>query len=99
MGSLNSASRLAEIKAAYDDNASYEEDGDAAKARAFITACRLYLMRIPRRVAHGGPASEEIELEPRMLIDQIQEAKRWLALNVPAASGAVKFSDFFNFRA
>lgn len=96
MATLNSASTLAEIKAAYFDNASYSEEGDAAKARAFITACRCLLMKIPRRVAHGGPASEEIEMEPRLLLDQIEEAKRWLASN--AASASVQYSDFTNFR-
>jgi hypothetical protein len=101
MSTLNSASSLAEIKAAYFDNASYSEDADVAKARAFITACRCLLMKIPRRVARGGPASEEIEMEPRLLMDQIAEAKKWLTDNAPssASDGAVRFSDFSNFRA
>ena len=96
MSALNSASTLAEIKAAYADNASYSEDGSVAKAKSFITACRLWLMKIPRRVARGGPASEEVEMEPRLLIDQIQEAKRYVVCN--AQHEATMYSDFTNFR-
>lgn len=98
MATLNSASTRDEMLAAYNDNASYSEDGDAAKARAFITACRCLLMKTPRRVARGGPASEEIEMEPRLLMDQIEEARRWLSVNASQRE-SVAFSDFSDFRA
>jgi hypothetical protein len=97
MSALNSSSTRQEILDAYADNASYAEDGDATKARAFITACRILLLKIPRRVARGGPASEEIEMEPRLIMDQIDEAKRWLAMNAPRQE-SVQYSDFRNFR-
>jgi hypothetical protein len=96
MATLTSASTLDEIKAAYDDNASYSEDGSLAKAKAFVTACRLLLRRTPRRVALGGPASEEIEMEPKLLEGQITEAKRWIA-NLPAGE-SVSYADFQDFR-
>ena len=86
MATLTSASTLAEIKAAYADNASYLEDGSATKARAFITACTLLLLRLPKRVSKGGGQGEEIELDPQLLADQIGEAKRYLsAANVAIA--------------
>lgn len=80
MSTLNSASTFEQIQAAYADNASYQEDGSAAKARAFITACRLLLLKLPKRVSKGGKSQgEEIELDPRLLAEQIGEAKRYLS--------------------
>jgi hypothetical protein len=76
---LNSASTLLEVKASYSDNASYHEDGSAAKARTFITACRLLLLMLPKRVSAGGRSQgEEVEFDARLLQDQIVEAKRFL---------------------
>ena len=87
MSSLSSTSTLAEVKAAYADNASYLEDGSAAKARAFITACRLLLLMLPKRAVKGGRTSgEEIELDPSQLAGQIAEAQRFLTeCNLSAA--------------
>jgi len=97
MSSLTSASTLPEIKAAYADNASYVEDGSAVKARAFITACRLLLLRLPKRAMKGGRASgEEIELEPRLLAEQIGEAKKFLSeANLVAATPKVFSVEYF----
>jgi len=78
MSTLNSASTLADIKASYADNASYAEDGSPAKARAFITACRLLLLKLPKRASKGGGQGEEIELESRLFAEEIAEAKRYL---------------------
>ena len=91
MSSLTSASTLAEIRAAYADNASYLEVGSAVKARTFITACRLLLLSLPKRAMKGGRSSgEEIELEPRLLAEQIGEAKRFLSeANLAAATPKV----------
>lgn len=47
MPSLTSASTLAQVEASYDDNASYAEDASVAKAKAFVTACRILLRRLP----------------------------------------------------
>jgi len=45
MSALSCSSTLAEIQAAYDDNACYAEQGSASKAKIFITAknaeCRM----------------------------------------------------------
>jgi len=48
MSSLTSASTLSQVEAAYIDNASYAEDGSVSKAKAFITACRILLLKIPK---------------------------------------------------
>ena len=79
MSSLSSTSTLAEINAAYADNASYLEDNSPAKARAFVTACRLLVLKLPKRTSKGGRGQgEEVELDPRLLAEQITEAKRFL---------------------
>jgi hypothetical protein len=98
MSDLNSASDWDAIKAAYANNASYDEDGSAAKARAFVTACRLLLLNLPKRVSKGGRLQgEEIEFDPRLLAEQIAEAQRWLSAYDVANSPARGFS-IRNFR-
>jgi hypothetical protein len=97
MSTLSSSSTLAEIQAAYDDNASYEEDGDATKAAAFITACRMLLRRIPRRVSHGGRGAEEIETSPEQLREDIADAHRWLCAH-GGNRRPVTVASFENFR-
>lgn len=89
MASLDSTSTLADIKSAYADNASYAEDGSAAKARAFITACRLLLLKLPRKAAFAGQAGHEIELDTKLLADEIRQAQQWLTLNSGTAAGSV----------
>lgn len=51
---LSSASTDAEVWAAYDDNASFEQNGDAVKAGLFITACTILLRRRPVQVSTDG---------------------------------------------
>lgn len=79
MSSLSSSSTLDEIVASYADSASYAEDASAAKCRAFLTACRLLLVKRPSRVRHGG--GEEIELDLALVANQLTEANRWLVAN------------------
>lgn len=101
MSTLSSASTLAEIEAAYDDNASYAEDNSAAKARAFVTACTMLLRRTLKRTARGGGsvAASEMEWDPAQLREAIKRADVWLAANPAASSaGGVKYADFTNFR-
>jgi hypothetical protein len=53
MATLSSNSTDAEVWAAYDDNASYEEDGSRAKALAFVTACGILRRRLPLSAGRG----------------------------------------------
>lgn len=99
MSTLSSSSTLAEVEAAYDDNASYAEDGSAAKAAAFITACRILLRRSLKRVAYGGTRSAEMEWDPQNLREQIKAAQTWLASSASALTGGgVKYTDLSSFR-
>jgi len=97
MSSLTSASSLTEIKAAYLDNASYQEDADLAKARAFITACRMLLLKLPQHASQGDGV--EVTLDVRMLQNEMNAAKRWIA-NSAAGSigGGVRVASFQNLR-
>ena len=47
MSALTSASTLTDVQNAYVDNASYAEDASIAKAKAFVTACRILLLKLP----------------------------------------------------
>lgn len=97
MSTLSSASTLTEIKAAYLDNASYQEDADLAKARAFITACRMLLLKLPQRAAQGDGV--EVQLDVRMIQTEMNATKRWIA-NSAAGSigGGVRVASFQNLR-
>jgi len=78
MPTLSSSSTTAEVQAAFDDSASYAEDGDLAKCRTFITACLILLRRTAKRVAHGRMRSE-VETSPEVLRELLAEARKWLA--------------------
>lgn len=94
MSSLTSTSTLAQVNAAYDDNASYAEDGSVTKCRAFITACRFLLRRIPARISHGNRHSIDNDLA--VIQRELSLAQQWLAANQDA--GMVTFADLGNFR-
>jgi len=101
VSTLNSNSTLDEIQASYADNASYEEDGAATKARAFITACRLLVLKLPKRsaVGGGGAGAQELELDVPLIQGEMAAAKAWLAANDTATNtGQTKHVDFTDFR-
>ncbi len=93
---LSSSSTDAEVQAAYDDNASYEEDSSQVKALAFKTACRFLARRLPMSAARDGQAVTRESLQA-----EIDDAKEWLTAN-PSSSGSgslkVRFGDFQDFR-
>ncbi|MCK4340276.1 MAG: hypothetical protein KAY37_00960 [Phycisphaerae bacterium] len=78
MSSLSSSNDINEVYAAYDDNASYAEDGSASKAHAFITACRILIRRQPKQ---HGQGTSSMTLSPELLRDEINRANEWLAIN------------------
>jgi hypothetical protein len=76
MSSLNSSSTLAQIEAAYTDNASYSEDNSVAKGRAFVTACRLLLLKYPKCT---GTPQAELETAIDLIQKEKKSAEEWLA--------------------
>ena len=66
---------MAEIEAAYVDNADYAESDSTTKAKAFIQACRILLIKRPRRASHGP---ESIAIDHSVIRAQLDEAAQWL---------------------
>lgn len=96
---IDGNSTTPEVRAAYDDNASYDVDGDIVKCKAFIVACRVLIRRSPSSVAQGG---ESIALSVESLQNELANALQWLANNDPnqtqTPKGCVVHADFRNFR-
>ncbi len=96
MSSLSNSSTDAEVWAAYDDNASYQEDASRSKALAFITACGILARRLPISADRDGQSISRESLQA-----QQDKADAWLAAN-PGSSGSgstrVRFGDFRDFR-
>lgn len=84
VSTLSSTSTYSDIVAAYEDNASYFEDGSVAKCKAFITACTFLLRRTPRAHRQG---SVQTDYAPELLNREIAEAKQWLSSNQTVANG------------
>jgi hypothetical protein len=98
MGTLSSSSTLAEVQAAYDDNASYASDNSATKAGVFITACRILLNRLPMQSQRAGSA---FQLDKQSLREQLTRAEQWVAAHGGAGSSSgisssrhLSFQDF-----
>ena len=72
MATLSSNSTDAQVLAAHDDNASYEDDNSRAKADAFITACRILRNRLPLSAGRGPQTFTRESLQA-----EIEAAQRW----------------------
>lgn len=96
---LSSISTTAEIRAAYDDNASYDMDASVDKAKAFVAACRMLIRRTPTASAQGG---ESIALSVDSLQKELASALQWLSINDPnqtsTPKGQVVHADLRNSR-
>jgi hypothetical protein len=95
MSTLTSSSTDAQVWAAYDDNASYEEDGDRTKALAFLTACKFLIRRKPKRMEHDGRSSD---FDAEAIRDEMSAARNWLALNPASTTAAVRYADLAGYR-
>lgn len=96
MSTLSSSSTDTEVWAAYDDNASYEEDADRAKAAAFITACRVLIRRRPKRIQFDGSGSGDFD--EIAIRQELAQARRWLALHPATGTARVRYADLSSFR-
>lgn len=98
MATLSSSSTIQQIKDAYDDNASYEEDNDVAKAKIFVTACRMLLMKIPKLAGHGGG---QVAMSPDLIRKELADARTFLQANDTSTSARkrrVLHPDLSNYR-
>lgn len=92
---LTSASTDDEVRAAYEDNAGYDQANSATMARAFAVACRFILMRRPLVGALGGGNSTTFDAQS--IREEKARAEKFAATS-PANGGGVKFLDFSNLR-
>lgn len=75
MTSLSSTSTLAEIKAAYKDNADYDIIGDVTKCGVFVQACRMLLLDMADQVQRGDHLMRQ---EYRRCELALTRAEKWL---------------------
>lgn len=99
MSSLSGSSTLAQVRAAYDDNASYEEDNSVSKCKAFITACRILLHRRPTQ---GQFEDGLVQFDQRLIQRELEDARAWLRSSEthskPTGGGLVKHLRFDGWR-
>lgn len=80
---LSSASTLAQVEAAYDDNADYRDDASISKARAFAQACRILQRRYLSGVSNDGTS---VNRNVELIKDQLAQVEAWLDSNDTARS-------------
>ena len=79
MGSLSSSSTLDDVIAQYVDNAAYDADESTSKCNLFIEACRVLLLKVPKRTRRGGADGVETEIDPQVVRAEMDQARSWLA--------------------
>ena len=95
---LDSTSTNAEVRAAYDDNASYDDDQSVAKARAFRTACRMLIRRLTEQSSDGDQSLSRRE-NLRQLREELSRVEQWLGQHdTDRSPPRVVNGDFRNFR-
>ena len=80
MSTISSASTDTQVRAAIDDNASYEEDESLSKCRAYITAVRIWVRRLSEK-KKTADAGTDIEVEISALSKELENARTWLVEN------------------
>lgn len=90
--SLTSASTNAEVEAAYDTNADYDNGaGDVSKAQLFVQAGRFLMRRYATNASAGGTTFGR---DVRVIQDELKRADAWLNLNDTARNtGSVTVMD------
>lgn len=94
MAILTSDSTISQIRDEYADAGSYHEDGSTAKAKRFITACRLLLLRLPKTSGQGG---SQVGMNPELIREELDRAQRFIAAQ-GGVNGGVKHLSFRRFR-
>jgi len=94
MATLSKSSTDQDVWDAYDDNASYREDGSASKAAIFVTACEILLRRRPERISTSGYA---VDFDSLRIESALDRAIGWESTN--ASSGeSVRHASFSRMR-
>ncbi len=102
MAVLSSTNTLAQVRAAWLDNASYAEDDSASKCQQFITASIMLLGMQPAVSFTGGGqgGGQRLEFNQEIGARLLDDARGWLAANRSAAdrSVGVTYADMAEFR-
>ena len=77
---LSSSSTDTQVRAALDDNASYEEDASTTKAKAYLTALKIWRRRLSES-ASASDANQSIVRDLKWVDDEYKQAKAWLEEN------------------
>lgn len=88
---LSSTSTLAEIKAAYIDNAMYDVNGSVSQAGLFLQACRILMLLMPSMASNDRVS---LSLSPTLIDKQIDQVTMFLNTR----GGGVRFFSTQNFR-
>lgn len=77
MTTPNANSTIADLEAYYAENAGFELTNDVTMAKRFAHAIRLLLFK-PKRLRKGGVAGGEVEYDPVVLRQQLQQVIAWI---------------------
>jgi hypothetical protein len=95
---LSSASTDTQVRAALDDNASFEEDASTTKAQAYLTALRIWRRRLSES-ASASDSGQSIVRDLKWVDEEILRAKAWLEANGISSVSTDKRADFTRGRA
>jgi len=77
---LSSSSTDAQVRAALDDNASFEEDASTTKAQAYLTALRIWRRRLSE-ASSASDATQSFTRDLKWVDDELLRTKTWLEVN------------------
>jgi len=80
-----------ELRAQYENNASYDLEHSPTKARLFIEACRAILMRFAAR-SGLGELSLDLSVNMSAVQQQLDRAVAWLATHDEGRNGIIYVS-------
>jgi hypothetical protein len=92
--SLTSTSTIAEIQAAYVDNALFDVDNSLTQARLFVQACRILLLKMPKMAAQDRAS---LQLNPEMIQAEMERGVAFIANNPSATGGGGGGNRHFSF--
>lgn len=98
---ITSSSTIDEIVAEYVDNCDYDSPASLSKARAFIKACRVLLLKMPKMSSQDRAS---YALSPELIQKQLEDAQSFAAQTPdttsasPVTGGGVRHFDFSNLR-
>lgn len=87
---------LSEVQDAYDANADYDEDNSLSKAKAFRTACRRLLAKLPSSSLRGymGGSQQSLQFRLDEIRRALKDSEAWIAMHNSSGAPDVVHPDF-----